>query len=946
MSAPVISSATVTHGTGTHVKESVLEVLITFTDSPSNACNFTLELSLDGGSEYDTLLLHASANGQSITPGSNRLVLVSVANSFAQGGFPARAAHTGAKLRITAYDPIQELSSTPFVTSTFNFKSTLPVLTPAPSMPTYVNADQASSASLTITGHNGDGSTAPSTFRASTSASELDPGSILAFRNYTGSAQTFAFAPAVTDGQTPVYVKIYDANYNESEVVAATTWVQRTAPSHASLVIVGTRGHSFYTGISISDADGSFSVSRSATLRLAAQSPLDLEYQILTTSSVELGDEVGSWLELNAENANPVVNLTTNQSNPTVDNFNCDANVTVQVQFRDAAGNITSASSIIRLNTRIYLAHRTLLVEPDESYDHILREVTSGGAETVIPRTLTLDEAPTRAWPDIFYPTSHGYPTIADGTIDTDAAIALEGVSNSSYDAVAVQDGQLVLDGDGRPITIDWTEEKLYGHMLSSDLDSLSMWTLDNTGYEPYQLDFEYFDLSPTAYGPPFNPLAPHRGDVLVVYDATAPGCMEQTIDGLGRPVWSLADSTKLRRLYAFTGRGSNVVDLATGLRMNSSAAGGFKSSEIAGIDLVVMILYTDAAGAGSGFKLRSGTSRDTVFYNYDVDEVTGQVWVHKHSSLGSQMGAADATTKRMVYDYNDRNITIDYEAGTITFDNDPSGEITSDYTHYTGDVPETNLYLASHDDFVEYLDAPVFISASGTSELSDSDLTKIYETHGVGRMTRHGTWDKDLGLLEIDETYVPTGRRIFANYTHHTFWRLTADDHGDLTFRDPVIVADTTPSLPSYTFADILILNEGTAPAEDFKLRFVPLGYDTNNDGEVRLTGSSVVDQVLDINRPWMIQRGTKEETHTKMAAEISPNFLWDYSLTAGQAGAILSGWSNHVYGDIPARGRVFGRAVWALGGVSGSSFPSTSADQKVAGVEVTARYFSQTIL
>ena len=160
-------------------------------------------------------------------------------------------------------------------------------------------------------------------------------------------------------------------------------------------------------------------------------------------------------------------------------------------------------------------------------------------------------------------------------------------------------------------------------------------------------------------------------------------------------------------------------------------------------------------------------------------------------------------------------------------------------------------------------------------------------------------------------------GRRIIAEYSYHTFKRLTDDGFGDLTFNDPVVVADSTPAYPDYTYADICIWNEGEAMLEQGKMTFVPRGYDTDGrdgvvltpDGQNYQTNADIVDQVLDINRPWDIQRGTKDETYDRMACAFNSSFIWSRGLpkTGGSdpsnqtATGILSYWKGRNFDNIP---------------------------------------------
>ena len=416
------------------------------------------------------------------------------------------------------------------------------------------------------------------------------------------------------------------------------------------------------------------------------------------------------------------INLCTDQATPSNDNFNRDANATVSVQIKDAAGNTLQLNTTIRLNTRIYISHHYPLRKEDSLYRHVLREVGTGNNETVIPQTMTLSSQAVRTWPDIFYPTTHSYPVDQFGNIDTNAAIAMNGVSNSTNDAVILQTDNnvtaIVADDKGRPVTTGWTMDntKNYSPMLSSTIASLTYWTIDNGTNGDFQLEFEWFDLNPNAFGPPYNPLSPYRGDVLVVYDATDPGAVTATTDpATGVTTYTIADSTKLQELMAFTGSGNNVLNLTSGQRTGSNTQGGFKSDYIRGIGRVVLILYTDAAGQASGFKLKSSQAYSQTHTNWHVDINTGQFWVHKHSSIATSMGAADSTVKRATYDYMDRKVDFDLENGKVVFAADPGGEVRTDYTYYASDTSPVNTMLVTEDDLVEFANAYVYVLPANT---------------------------------------------------------------------------------------------------------------------------------------------------------------------------------------------------------------------------------------
>jgi hypothetical protein len=112
-------------------------------------------------------------------------------------------------------------------------------------------------------------------------------------------------------------------------------------------------------------------------------------------------------------------------------------------------------------------------------------------------------------------------------------------------------------------------------------------------------------------------------------------------------------------------------------------------------------------------------------------------------------------------------------------------------------------------------------------------------------------SYNKDIGILTFNsKDYVPKGR-IFGDYVYHTFYRLTSDGYGDLFFYGTGILVPHTETngYKDWTYVDLKITNEGTNTLQSGTLQFLARGY---------VTKGSVVDTVIDNNRPWDIQKGT----------------------------------------------------------------------------------------
>ena len=957
-----LQNVAVVQGTGSIVSQPVLEVTLDITNSTGNPVNFTASISINGGSDWHTCDLLAGYAGQGLTAGSARVFLVDMAATLLANSALAGYNSNGATLRITGTDSVTPSNNSTVTSSSFSLKTTVPTFSAA-SIPTYAGAsytgvDAAHSIPITLTSNVGS-----TQFRVAASPAQLAFGSNVSFYSFYSGHAYFAFASNESDGPKTLYVQTYDANFNPSAMVSVSVWLQRTPPTDCVVQIVGSVGNSDYTGITI-NPDGSFTPNRQVTLQISAASPLPMTFSISAGpgTNVESGTNTGTPITYQDGTLIPIaanliqqVGLTTNPVTPNADNFGCDATVSVSVQFTDAAGNTQlAAPATIRLNTTIYQAAHKPLKPQDASYHHILNEVTTGNATLNIPQTILLSSSPIRAWNDIFYPSTHRFPTLTSGEIDLTAAKSMLQAPSALHDPIklanialngngSLNTADAVVDDDGRYVMGAWTTDgsKNYPNMDSSVGDQLSYWVVNNANLGDFQLEFDYFDLDTAVFGPPYNPLAPYRGDCLVIYDATAAGALIQSVNNNGQLVWVLNDSTKLVQIAAYTGTGTNVVNLFNNQPMSSGQNGNFTSDWIRGIGKIVMIFYSDASHTASGFRLKAGRAHDRIFLNWDIDEANGRIWVHKHTSLNnSPMGAAGNTTKQMVYQYLDQDVVIDHETGVVAFTVPPSGVVTADYSYLDYTTPPSDMFVAAYSDFVYYQDATVYVTPGDHN--NSMIRSALFDASGFGRVTSHATWDKERGVLQFAAGTTPTSGRLFADYYHHTYLRLSDDGHGDLTYNDKVLVADITPVYPDYSFADVKIVNEGDALLEQGTIKFTLRGYDTNNDGEIILTGANIVDMVLDINRPWDVQKGTRAETVDKMAMAINTNYQWARTCLKTDAQNILSNWQTAVFGSIAARSRVYGRAVWVLGGGGGNSYPATSAGPKRCSLELAGKYYA----
>lgn len=824
-----------------------------------------------------------------------------------------------AKIRIQLIDPSGNLSGYQ-ETSPFAIKTVDPTVSFV--LDTYTN-QQSITFPLTVTN-------SPTFYKVSESSGLTGAGWIALSTNASITFQSS------TEETKNIYVQVRDNFYNTSSIASDSIILHTTPPTNTFLRINGTiADNETYTGIKINSTTGEMTPDRSCSLDLFAEDLLNIS--IYVDGDIEDGVNIRTWIPF-------VTTLPVVLSGA---DYNWDEDNSITVTFRDEALNTSVLTKTIRLNTLIFKTDETLLRKQDSSYAHQILEVTNLGTTTIVNETRNLEDTFTRRWKEIFYPKTHDYPRGADGEIEESQAIAMNQVSTSSYDAVQLSDGSVFYDSEDRPVTIDWTKDdtKNYENLESSYLGNLRYWIIDNTGYGDIDIEFEHFYMSANSFGPPFNNISPYSGDHIVIYDAQAAGAVQETIGPTGERSYTLLDSSKLSELYAYTGKGNQVIELSSGFSVNADTNGGFSVPTIRGTTRIAIILYSDASETASGFKIKSGPKHNLVFRNWDVDERKGEVWLHKYPNGQSYHG-----TVRMVYDYYDTDVSVDVDNGMVTFAQDPSGVVTADYTYYLNDADKISedyqrIFIASNDDFIDYLEPSIYARPSGQLINKAANYEHGYPTEvsPSGKVAANFTVDKDRGVVEFfdgtdsfgDEfAYVPQSR-ISIDYFYHTYKRLANDGFGNLIFRDETLVADETPLFPDYTWIDVKIVNEGDAILEDGKMKFLSRGFDTNNDG--------IIDQVLDANRPWDVQSGTAAETYDKTAMEVNNNYIFDSFLTKDGARNILSTWKNSAFGfDLYPRTVCYGRVVWVLGGESGNSYPSTSVGKKVFSAELSGRYYN----
>ena len=434
--------------------------------------------------------------------------------------------------------------------------------------------------------------------------------------------------------------------------------------------------------------------------------------------------------------------------------------------------------------------------------------------------------------------------------------------------------------------------------------------------------------------------------------------------------------------LAVYSGRPGSVYDWFSGESIRSNDTTGAFDATF-NCSRICIIVCTDSSKESSGFKIKAGKKIGLTYSNYDIDETNGELWYHGESDgWGSTENAI-----RMFYDYYDSNVSYDYDRGYVIMNvNDMPKDaiVTCDYSYYknindyneeeiswlNGNVDDNSsiehyrLYLASDDDFYDYLVPSVYVTPYKEKINKDG---QVYTPQNkiAGKFTdSYWAIDKDRGVIEINRHSDdnPSGNvpfndngypmRITMDYTHHTFYRLSNDGYGNVHFEDKVIVADSTPVYPDATWADIRIINEGDSILESGKLIFKCRGEVEGNSEEVK--------KPLDVNRPWDVQEGKKAVTWDRCRVYISytydenyfqftpsiSNLRRTYNKAGGNSASLIKSDSEPY---LAPKESLYGRIVWNLAGDTGSNlnnvqYPTDglTVGRKSWSAEVSGRFYT----
>lgn len=293
---------------------------------------------------------------------------------------------------------------------------------------------------------------------------------------------------------------------------------------------------------------------------------------------------------------------------------------------------------------------------------------------------------------------------------------------------------------------------------------------------------------------------------------------------------------------------------------------------------------------------------------------------------------------------------TLNYEKGTVSFNERMNYPLLGTFTNYLylskyGNSkpygyfsPNKNIYnfITSEDDLVDYSEPSFYIEPENSIITSSNyyDFSLNNNTQ-AGKLPSGYTFVKDTGIFTFANK-IPIGR-LLSNYYYHTFYRLTSDGYGDLYFYGTgvLVPAPESASTKDWTYVDVKIVNEGMNSLNQGVLQFLTRGY---------VTKGTIVDTVLDQNRPWDVQQGTTIETVQSVGAYYSTSKSGlDNSYPATRAKAYdAKGKQTCNFGTLNAKGYTFLRIFWCISTNSdGTAWINCTRGAKCFSAELSGVYY-----
>lgn len=771
-----------------------------------------------------------------------------------------------------------------------------------------------------------------------------------------------------------VYFRLKDDYMNITTIENTEIQVYQLLPNMLVLDLIGSSGNNHYTGFY--QKHGRFFPSEYISLSFSAHSEIKMSYEIVGSrlKSPIYGKQLNSGLgyrHLVKVNPKPLDSeMFSNTS---------DVPIAVTLRVTDEAGNESEITSTIQHISKLFRTLHENLREASVDYSHKVYM----NETTVNERTIGTDF--TRSWNEIWYPETHGMPVNEKGEINATEALRIsKGIDvtdaeKAQYDklALATSGNALAVDEDGRYVqdSQNWSQTKKYPAKENARLVNdkyQTYWIIDNTNSGDLQLEFEVFDFNSQITKYPENLCARYTGDSLSVFDASDPDCVYDNpiTDSDGRKKWILKDSTKLSHLFSLKGSGfnsnTNPITLLDSEEVgNAIVTGtGVTCPGITQCSRICIVPFSDYgmddSSRGTGFKLKAGSKRFNEDINYEYVSGTGEFWVHiAPTSQGAVYSSSNSIG--MNYEYYESVATVKCDEALVKFNKRNTYPLLSSFSCYnylyisqSGESPIDKFpypyfsryvsgvdngvhclksLVSSQDDFVDYANCSFYCTYFGDTPTKGT----LYDSttgDSSGKLISY-LIDKDTGIITFS-TPPPLGR-IFADYYYHTFYRLTSDGYGDLYFYGSGILvpASTTSQYTDWTYVDLKITNEGSNTLIGGQLMFLARGY---------ITKGTVVDTVLDHNRPWDVQEGTTAETVSRTGAYCESSYSTlstSHALTRANAFQARSNQTCSL-GTIEPKKSVFVRVFWCIANnAQGTAWVDVVKGSKTYSAELSGSYY-----
>lgn len=733
---------------------------------------------------------------------------------------------------------------------------------------------------------------------------------------------------------------------NISPQVTKNLMIKKDSPTNAFLQLTGSTEQIDYTGFY--QKHGRFFPSSFITAEYSATDKQDMGVSIFINSNSTSDGKLAQGIKLKS-NITKVSQLLLPQMM-----FGNTIINKVRIDFTDIAGNVSSIEKSIRQNNVLSRLAYDNLVENTQ----VLRDNDNA---LIVQTTVSDTNTYYRAWNEYWFPETHKLPTFNNGVLDEQTALAMAKMQTwtdaqyRDFDRAKSNSGQLLRDNQGRVLQ-DWNDTKYYENGINDWMNGTNITSyciINPQDISDFRLEFEYFYLNTSINSTGQNKTAynlGYKGDVLVVYDATAEGCTKKKNNN-GITTYTLEDLSKLKRLFAIKGSsadGSVTVKDFTNEELSNSYEKldkGLITSSI-NCNLICLIPYTDRGQVSTGFKLKAGPKIQYEYRNYDINYETGEIWVHpQNNNYAHKLIYAN-------YRYYQNSIGYDNEKGTVALSNkvNDSPMVGNVYVYLnlsseSNSVPfqymngqEIKTFLTTQDDFQDY-STPFFYCSPDEDYLSSYVKQQEYDITSASPKGRLSNFfvNKDEGFINFNNTVTPIGR-IFGSYYYHTLYRLTSDGYGDLQFYQNILVPATdAEGYQDWTYVDLMVINEGTANLTSGSLKLLPRGY---------VSSGTTVDTVLDNNRPWDQQQGSLAQTVNQCGGYYDSSYqLLKQEHEANRSSAIgARNITTIAFGSLSTKSRGFFRIFWTLAN-SESSWIQCTRGNKLFSAELAGTYNSFSI-